>query len=411
MHEHPGRFRFTKTALAAITCPPDRAKLRVTDTLTPGLALLVTAGGARAFYLYRKVHGRPVEIRIGSDTDCTLDQARRRAVELNGQLVAGRDPQHEKRQARDAATLGDLWKVYTGVAKTHPRTWRDYENTWRRYLTPWRSRRLTDIDRNEVRRLHNRIAEGKLERAGQGSRTINGGPTAANRALAMLSIMYNAAGEEFGITDNPARGVKRIKESPRERFLNDAELAPFLAAVDGLDGDLAKDFIRVSLFTGQRRSNVQAMRWDDVSFPFATWTLNRDEMKGGRGHVVPLVPAVLAILKRRREADPEGEWVFPTASASGHIEEPKKAITMAAKAAGIPELSTHDLRRTCATWMNATGASEGTIAALLAHKRQTVTGAVYVKATLDAVRSALEKAVNAMQAAAEVKQPAPAAVA
>jgi len=232
---------------------------------------------------------------------------------------------------------------------------------------------------------------------------------AANRAVALLSIMYNAVGEDFGISINPARGVKRLKEAPRERFLNDAEIGPFMQAVDTLDGDLAKDFIHLALYTGQRRANLQAMRWEDISLPFATWTIERGEMKGGRGHVVPLVPQALAILQRRRDSNAEGEWVFPTSSKSGHIEEPKKAIKLAATAAGIPDLSTHDLRRTCATWLNSLGASEGTIAALLAHKRQSVTGAVYVKATLDTVRAALVKAADAMDKAAGIAPATPAA--
>jgi integrase len=393
-------FKFTKAALAAMVCPPDRKALRVSDTLTPGLTMRITEGGARVFYLYRKVNGRPVEVRIGGEADCTLDQARRKAVELNGDIVAGRDIQAEKRATREAATLADLWDAYKAVAKVKARSWRDYEATWRRYLAPWARRRLGDIAKGDVIRLHSKISEGKVDREGEEGRTIKGGPVAANRALALLSIMFNAAGESFGITTNPARGVKRAKEAPRERYLSDAEMGPFLAAVDNLNGDLAKDFIRLALYTGARRANLQAMRWADIALAFATWTIERDEMKAGRGHVVPLVPQAVAILQRRRDADPKGEWVFPTESASGHIEEPKKAISMAAKAAGIAALSTHDLRRTCATWLNSLGASEGTIAALLAHKRQTVTGACYVKATLDTVRAALGRAVDAMEAAA-----------
>ena len=41
-------FKFTKTAVAAVVCPPDKSKMRVRDTEVPSLALLVTTNGGRA---------------------------------------------------------------------------------------------------------------------------------------------------------------------------------------------------------------------------------------------------------------------------------------------------------------------------------------------------------------------------
>ena len=39
-------FRFSKTALTAIACPPDKSKVRVRDTDVPALSMLVTANGS-----------------------------------------------------------------------------------------------------------------------------------------------------------------------------------------------------------------------------------------------------------------------------------------------------------------------------------------------------------------------------
>lgn len=402
-------IKFTKTAIDALPIPAEVAASYGDESAPTGLRLRITRTGARAWYWMGRIKGQPESVKIGDYADVTPERAKIRAREINGDAAAGVSPNTAKRKDRTAPTMTDLWTHYLTVQRVKDRTLKDYTNNFNRYLAPWANRRLSDITKDEVRRLHGRIADEKMDRAAikEKGRRIQGGTTTANRTLALLSILFNAGADEFGLTLNPARGVKRAKESPRERFLGEAEFGPFMQAVDFLAQQDGKDFIRLALFTGQRRANLQAMKWEDINIPFASWTLERGEMKGGHGHVVPLVGAALDILNRRQAAaEPGAVWVFPTGSATGHITEPKKSIITAAKAAGIAALSVHDLRRTCATWLNSTGASEGTIAALLAHKRQSVTGAVYVKLSLDTVRTALEKAVQAMQAAAGVVTPA-----
>jgi hypothetical protein len=50
-----------------------------------GLLLCVAAGGARTFYVYKKVGGRPTEIRIGSYHTLTVEQAQKQA-KIRGRL-------------------------------------------------------------------------------------------------------------------------------------------------------------------------------------------------------------------------------------------------------------------------------------------------------------------------------------
>jgi hypothetical protein len=50
-------------------------------------------------------------------------------------------------------------------------------------------------------------------------------PYAANRAVAVLSKMFALAIRWGMRADNPARGVERVREHPRERYLTTAELA------------------------------------------------------------------------------------------------------------------------------------------------------------------------------------------
>src|SRR5579862_6517874 len=105
------KFRFTKNALTSVTCPPEKSKLRVSDTEVPGLVMLVTRNGARTFYHYKFINGKPSEYRIGSFDEVTIENARKAAAEKNNGVALGIDPQAQKREARkQQATLGDLWQ-------------------------------------------------------------------------------------------------------------------------------------------------------------------------------------------------------------------------------------------------------------------------------------------------------------
>jgi hypothetical protein len=67
----------------------------------------------------------------------------------------------------------------------------------------------------------------------------------------------------------------------------------------------------------------------------------------------PVNSSSLTLLVRRRSVGNDGGWVFGADSKSGHIEEPKFALALVAKATGIA-VSAHDLRRTFVTVANGT---------------------------------------------------------
>ena len=59
-------------------------------------AILITGNGAKTFYLYRKVDGKPEQIRLGPYPDLTVEQARRMADEKNGAIARGEDPNEQR---------------------------------------------------------------------------------------------------------------------------------------------------------------------------------------------------------------------------------------------------------------------------------------------------------------------------
>ena len=96
-------------------------------------------------------------------------------------------------------------------------------------------------------------------------------PYQANRTLAVLSAMFRLA-EAWDLVpprQNPCKGVRRYKETPRERFLSHDEyrrLGHALAEAErnGTENPVAIAAIRLLLLTGCRKNEILSLQWDDV---------------------------------------------------------------------------------------------------------------------------------------------------
>jgi integrase len=224
------------------------------------------------------------------------------------------------------------------------------------------------------------------------------GKTTANRAVQLLRRMFNWA----KIEPNPAaKGVVDFfREKERDRFIGGDELPRFFASLDAEPNATIRDYIKVSLWCGARRSNVQSMRWGEINFETATWTVPAEKSKSGEAMKIHLSPQAIEVLKARMGNG--SDYVFPGRGKSGHLVEPKTTWKRILERAKISDLHLHDLRRTLGSWQASTGASLHIIGKSLGH-HDFATTAIYARLNLDPVRAAVNTAADAMQAAAAVK--------
>lgn len=383
----PRRLNFTKDAIAAL--PPADAGRQATyhDTKVPGLIVLVTASGAKTYYVYRRINGRPERVKIGRCNELTVDQARKLAQEKIGAIAMGQDPARARRDALREMTFGELFAWYMeNHSKLRKRSWRDDLDHHRLHLRHLDSLKLRDVTRARVHDVHKRSAE-------------RSGIYQANRVLALVRVVFNKAiANDLFAGPNPAQGVEMYREMSRDRRLNADELPAFLSALEAEPNEQFRDFILFSLFTGGRRGNTMAARFDQIDWKARTWRIPAVESKNGVVMVVPLGDEVMEILKRRREAT-SGPWIFPATSTSGHMESPQKAWRALLARAGIENLRLHDLRRTLGSMMADGGASLHVVGRALGHKSP-ITTSVYARLSVDPVRVAQDQAVKAMLAAA-----------
>ena len=122
------------------------------------------------------------------------------------------------RQAAGAIPLfGDVAKEFMRMhveAKCKPRTLDSYEILLRKHILPaLGARRVSDIRRHDVSKLHN---------------ALSGTPGAANRVVSLISAVWNwmaAERDDLPLPPTPAKGIKRNPEDGLERFLTGDELA------------------------------------------------------------------------------------------------------------------------------------------------------------------------------------------
>lgn len=319
-------FNFTKKSLLEATSIANKPTT-YHDTTKRGLKLMVHPSGVKTFILYRKIKGKPERVTIGHFPDITIEQARKQIDVLNSKIVQGINPNEEKRAIRSEMTLQYLFDQYLEkYAKVHKKSWKGDQDQFNRYLTEWSKRKLSAITKANIQKLHTEIG-------------ANNGIYAANRLLALLHVLFSRAYDWGWEHPNPAHGIKKFREKSRDRFMQADELPRFFKALSEESNHMIRDYILISLLTGARRSNVLSMKWEQVNFECATWTI--PETKNGESHTVPLVPEALDILQARfkNSANKKDDaWVFPSNSATGHLTDPKKTWQRVLKNAGIKDL-------------------------------------------------------------------------
>ena len=312
----PARFNLTKALVEGIE-PPSDGRFALHDAKVQGLQIVTTASGVKSWYWYGRTAAGPRRVKLGRWPAMVPEQARRRALEVATEVSRGIDPAAKKKQVAADMTLAEAFERFKSEPSPQtkkPRrasTLRGYDlliqegrkgkdkRTQRQPgpLAPFRDRRLSSITRDEVRAFAQRYGADH--------------PYQANRALALLSAIYNTASRRWGYDGhNPAQGVERFAEESRVRFLRQDELKRFLAALEDEPDRTAVDAILMALWTGARRGNVLAMRWEHIDLAARLWHVPADDAKTHERYTITLSPESVAILENRRGCD--DVYVFPS---------------------------------------------------------------------------------------------------
>lgn len=399
------KIKFTDAALRALKSP-SAGQVDYFDTLLPSFGVRVSAKG-KSFFVFDRVGGKLRRMalgRYGPSPLVGLAEAREKARAFKASAERGADPVVEAKREAAVAEAGTFGKaVESFLARQQPKLAASTYREYRLCLTgpdvaDWNGRQLASITRSDVAAVLD-----KIDKRGKRS--------ASNHALSYLRRFFNDALDAELIDRAPTDRMRaRHDNTKRDRALTDDELAVVAAALRDDDAtlrimygindvpplsDTLRDYFLTLALTGQRRAEVGGMTWDELhglDGKDPRWELPGGRTKNGLPHIVPLAPAVVAVLLRRKAlADAEKRKAEALAEQDGgaalarldgtvfagtlHNTNRAKAaldarVSAICKALGRPALphwTGHDLRRTMVTGMNEKGIAPHVVEAVVNH--------------------------------------------
>lgn len=347
------RVRLTLERITAFTCPTGKQQAFLWDSEAIGLAVRVTAMGAKSFIFESKLNRKTIRITLGDVRAWVLNSvwngkgsdkreiqrgAREEASRLKTIVDMGKDPRQvsadeiaaeqakrdeqaavfqtaEHEANRKLVTVGEVWKLY--IEARRPK---------------WGERSLLD---------HLKVSNPERTKGeGANQKTLTAGVLASLMPLPLSALTAERVSQWLEVEtplratqaalafrllrafinwcdgfpqykgiaalDACARKVSR-EHLPKARAKSDAlqreQLRLWFDAVRHIPNSTIAAYLQGLLITGARRNELSGLRWEEVDFQWNSITI-RDKVEGER--TIPLTPYFAALLRdlRRLNATP-----------------------------------------------------------------------------------------------------------
>jgi len=381
------------------------------DTKVRGLQVVVTSTGAKTYYLYARIGGKPARHRLGLHPALTPENARRLAEAARGRVATGVDIRAERKaDARKRVTLSDAFEAYKLVSKNRlkPRTLYDYGRYMEAAFKDWQTKPLVELSKDLIAKRHQKLSVGN-------------GPAYADGAMRFLRAVINFAQFHYEDADGtpllPDNPVKRLSQTRawnrvkrRTTYIKPSQLAPWFAEVLKLKTDPEKreacaiaDWLLLTVLTGLRRNEGLTLKWSDVDL--ANKALTVRDTKNRSDHTLPLSDYLINLLESRRTADPHAVYVFGSYGDDGHLVDPRKPLERIAKQSEVA-FTPHDLRRTFITIAESLDIPAYALKRLLNHKMSNDITAGYIITDVERLRKPMQQVTDFILRSAGVKRTA-----
>ncbi|MGO8923341.1 MAG: tyrosine-type recombinase/integrase [Xanthobacteraceae bacterium] len=302
-----------------------RAAYWIWDSLATGLGLKVTPVGAKIWVMQLRYPGHPAQSRrtLGKYPSLDLAAARAKAQAWYAWVKQGIDPadaeaaERERREVNRRAETLKRENTFASVAErfiaeraSNRRALVDAREIHRLLVAQWGEYPIHKIAPRDVRQLIDHI---KLR-----------APYDARNAWTHAVGIFKMAVHNELITASPCASLdkkllfKNLKLEPRQRTLDDSEIAAFWTA-SGRLGYPYGLFYRLLLLTGVRVNELAQAQWSEVhpelrrllreakagkpvdwsavDDSVKLWTIPRERFKSDAEHIVPLSDDALALLE------------------------------------------------------------------------------------------------------------------
>ncbi|WP_052959699.1 tyrosine-type recombinase/integrase [Pseudomonas lundensis] len=330
-------------------------QVEVRDSVVEGLIVIRYPATGNSTYYVREATKSRQRIKLGTSSDLTLKQARRKAAEV---LSAEYSP--------CSLTLAQVFEAYA----------RSGEHSGKRSISRERKRfeKLVEpiLGSKSIRAID--VTDVQAVMAALNSSLSD---ATRNRYLAMLRSIFRFSIAQGFSEKDPSRSIKLRREMPVKLYeVTDEFIGRLRDAVRWLENNDPSTacLVELLLHTGMRIGEALPLQWSDVNFSARQITLRLT--KGGKARHVPISDGCLTLLARRVEmtSNCAWGWLFPSSRSTLHMTRPVRAWKQACKAVGLPpSLRFHDLRHAFASVCVKDGIPLYTVQGLLGHSSIRVT--------------------------------------
>lgn len=381
--------KLTKTLVEALKPSRDGVKGSnqfIWDSELRGFGVTVGQQGTKSFVVqYRNPAGQSRRKVIGRFGLMTVEEARRTARVMLGEVAKGADPVEETKQVRGhtVSEICDWYLERAEAGKIIGRSRRPIRSSTlamdrsriEAHIRPLLGHRIIEtLKLGDIEAAQADIAAGITSKPRVGSRggATKGGEGVASRTMSTLHSILEHAVRLGEIEKNPARGVRRMASTPKMRWLSQAEIRKLGTALQEAEADLEHPkgiaVIKLLLLTGFRRFEALSLE--------RTWLLEEENAvhfattkTGAQRRVIGTAAVNLLTV----QPDNGSKFFFPADWGDGHFIGVVRVLDRVCLKAGLENVTPHVLRHTFASVAGGLGYSELTIAALLGHASRGIT--------------------------------------
>lgn len=359
------------------------------DDELPGFGVRVWPSGRKTYVAQYRAGKQTRRFKIGVHGPLTVDEARKEAKSVLGDVARGDDPQLDRSTRRKALTVKELCEMYfeaadkglifgkRGKPKKASTLYVDRGRANRHIIPLIGNKAVQELTTADAVRMMRDVTTGKTatdEKTGKlrGRSIVTGGAGTGSQSVTLLSAILTYAVSEGIIPFNPARGIQKPAVGKRSRRLNHAEYRALGKVLATADDETWQGVVGTKLFmlTGFRLSEIAGLMWSELDK--AGQCLRLDDSKEDAS-VRPVGIAVFDVLAGVKK-EGKNPFVLPgPRSENGHYTALDEALERLTERAGLKGVTSHTLRHSYASVAGDLGYTEITIAALLGHAAGSVT--------------------------------------
>lgn len=335
------------------SAPPQSRPWKLADER--GLYLLISPNGSKRWQLRYSFQGQKKKISFGPFPEVSLKSARAKRDYARTMIADGIDPLHRRRTKKLEAKLAS-------------------ENTFAAVAREFIAKRANDGDKAICETTQKKtewllsLIEPKLGNVpvSQISAPLllsilvevqdSGRRETAKRLRSFINRVLNYAIATSRAENNPAPALLGALSAPNTRHhpavIEPGDLSDLLRALDTYRGYASTNAaLKLSPHLFQRPGEIRTMKWVDLDFDKAIWTIPAGETKMRLEHRVPLSQQAISIIRSMEDVAAYSEYVFPSFNPKKPLSE--NAVNGALKRLGYGGIMTaHGFRTTASSLLN-----------------------------------------------------------